>query len=50
MGSKKANTKAKSPKNEADIIIKEDNTIQQPTVINSNEKIKESSSAPKKKN
>ena len=48
MGSKKANTKAKSPKNEADIIIKEDNTIQ-PTVINSNEKIKESSSAPKKK-
>ena len=49
MGSKKANTKAKSPKNEADIIIKEDNTIQ-PTVINSNEKIKESSSAPKKKN
>ena len=49
MGSKKANTKAESPKNEADIIIKEDNTIQQPTVINSNEKIKESSSAPKKK-
>ena len=50
MGSKKANTKAKSPKNEADIIIKEDNTIQKPTIINSNEKIKESSSAPQKKN
>ena len=50
MGSKKNNTKAKSPKNEAeaDIIIKEDNTIQ-PTIKNSIEKIKESSSAPKKK-
>ena len=51
MGSKKTNTKAKSPKNEAeaDIIIKEDNTIQ-PTIKNSIEKIKESSSAPQKKN